>query len=434
MKTTQHIPVGKLKRAGKILKTGLKVGRNYATYYGEKMVSSKGDRDKLDQNNASDIMESLQELKGSGLKVAQMLSMEENLLPKAYAEQFSLAQFSVPPLSIPLVKKTFKKYFGENPEEVFDRFDYKSKHAASIGQVHEAWLNDRKLAIKIQYPGVSESIDSDLAMLKPMASRLLNLNAKDTEIYFQEVSSKLVEETDYNLELTNSIWLSEACSSLNDLVFPKYIPTLSNEKILAMEWIDGIHLSEWSRLELTQETRNVMGQRLWDFYMFQLHNLKKLHADPHPGNFLVTPDGKLGVIDFGCIKDVPEYFYKPYTSLIVPNILDDKKQFKDILTELEILFPDDTAEEHDYFYNLFHELLSVALLPYRTDTFDFSDEKFFSKMSTMGQRLAHESLNSKIKPNRGSRHFIYVNRTFFGLYHLLHMLKAEINTEAQLKF
>ena len=114
-----------------------------------------------------------------------MLSMEENILPSAYVEQFSLAQFSVPPLSAPLVKKTFKKYFGKAPEDVFDSFDYKSKFAASIGQVHEAYLNGKRLAVKIQYPGVADSIHSDLAMLKPMASKIMRVKMKDAEKYFQ---------------------------------------------------------------------------------------------------------------------------------------------------------------------------------------------------------------------------------------------------------
>ena len=428
MKTTKNIPIGKFKRAGKILKTSLKVGTNYAAYYGEKILNPNSDREKLDENNAADIMKSMQELKGGGLKVLQMLSMDKHLLPEAYTQQFALAHHSVPPLSIPLVKKTFRQYLGKSPEEVFDEFNYKSTHAASIGQVHEAWKDGVKLAVKIQYPGVSESMSSDLAMLKPMASRILKLKSKDSERYFQEVESKLAEETDYNLELANSMWLSEACGSMSNLVFPKYMPSLSSEKILTMEWLEGLHLSEWSKLELSQAARNEMGQRLWDFYMYQLHELKKLHADPHPGNFLVSPEGKLGVIDFGCIKDIPEHFYSPYAALLEPDILDNKEQFEKILTELEILFTDDSKEEHDYFFELFHELLSVALSPHRKGRFDFSDEVFFTKISGMGRRVALESLTSELKPNRGSRHFIYVNRTFFGLYNLLHLLKAEVNT------
>lgn len=428
MKTADSIPEGKMKRAGKILKTGLKVGKNYASYYGEKLVNSKLSKDKLDKNNASAIMKSLQELRGGGLKVAQMLSMEENLLPQAYVDQFSLAQFSVPPLSKPLVKKTFKKYFGKAPEDVYDSFDYESKHAASIGQVHEAWVGDMKLAVKIQYPGVAGSIQSDLAMLKPLASKILRLKMSDAEMYFKEVESKLLEETDYNLELENSMQFADACKDVPGVTFPKYLKEYSNERILTMEWIEGQHLSEFIDTNPSQVERNELGQRLWNFYMFQIHELKKLHADPHPGNILITQTGDIGIIDFGCVKEVPYDFYQAYAKLQDPNIIHSKSEFEAILTELEVLYEDDDPAEREYFYNMFHELLNLALTPYKTPTFDFSDNTFFKEMAVLGERISKESLTSKYKPNRGSKHFIYVNRTFFGLFSLLHLLKAEIAT------
>lgn len=428
MKTTGNIPVGKLKRAGKILKTGLKVGKNYASYYGEKVIKGESSKKHLDKKNASDIMESLQELKGGGLKVAQMLSMEENLLPKEYVDMFSLAQFSVPPLSAPLVKKTFKRYFGKYPEDIFDSFNYNSTNAASIGQVHEAWKDGTKLAVKIQYPGVGDSIKSDLAMLKPMASRLLKLKSSEAEEYFKEVESKLVEETDYNLELKNSIKLSSACQAIEGLIFPKYIPELSNERIITMEWIEGQHLSEFVQSNPSQELRNKFGQRLWNFYMYQVHELLTVHADPHPGNILVTPDGKLGIIDFGCVKELPRSFYEPYSQLQDPSILNQEDQFSAILEQLDVLRPKDSAKQRAYFYNIFHELLTLALTPYHQDTFDFGNNDFFAEMSALGERMSRESLTSEFKPNRGSKHFIYTNRTFFGLYNLLHLLKAEVNT------
>ncbi|NNJ88958.1 MAG: AarF/ABC1/UbiB kinase family protein, partial [Eudoraea sp.] len=155
MKTLDKIPTGKIERAGKLVKTGVKVGGNYVKYYSKKLVNSDLTRDELNENNASDIYDGLKSLKGSALKVAQMLSMEKNLLPRAYVERFSLAQFSVPPLSAPLVRKTFKRYLGSFPEEVFDTFEKDSINAASIGQVHKAEKNGKDLAVKIQYPGVA---------------------------------------------------------------------------------------------------------------------------------------------------------------------------------------------------------------------------------------------------------------------------------------
>ncbi len=433
MKTTDSIPTGKLKRAGKILKTSLKVGRNYASYYGERLVNSDVSKEKLNSKNASDIMKSLYELKGGGLKIAQMLSMEENLLPQAYTDIFSLAQFSVPPLSAPLVKKTFVKYFGATPDSVFDKFNYKSKFAASIGQVHEAWKDGVKLAVKIQYPGVGASIQSDLAMLKPLASRIMNLNLQDADKYFREVETKLIDETDYNLELENSIELSTACAEMTDMIFPKYMSDYSNERIITMEWIEGIHLSEWLKTKrATPKLRNKIAQQLWDFYMFQIHNLHKVHADPHPGNVIITPAERLAIIDFGCVKELPSSFYRPYASLLDQEVLENDEVYEDLLRQIEILYKDDSDREKEYFKNIFTEMLELALIPYRTETFDFGNKKFFKDLAAIGERMSKEVLTSEFKPNRGSKHMIYVNRTLFGLYSLLHNLKGTVITRLQI--
>ena len=124
MKSIDKIPTSKIQRAGKLVSTGAKVGVNYLKYYGEKITKSEAvAKENLNKNNAEDIYSGLKQLKGSALKVAQMLSMEKSILPQAYVDKFSLAQFSVPPLSPPLVIKTFKKYFGQHPNEIFDEFD-----------------------------------------------------------------------------------------------------------------------------------------------------------------------------------------------------------------------------------------------------------------------------------------------------------------------
>src|SRR5690606_36768872 len=161
MKTIDNIPTSKIQRASRLVFTGAKVGVNYLKYYGDKMVNPETEAKKrLNKNNAEDIYDVLKQLKGSALKVAQMLSMEISILLKAYVKKFLLSQFSVPLLSAPLVIKTFKTYFGKAPNDIFDAFNATSVNAASIGQVHVAEKNGKKLAVKIQYPGVAQSIAS----------------------------------------------------------------------------------------------------------------------------------------------------------------------------------------------------------------------------------------------------------------------------------
>src|SRR5690606_11989009 len=170
------IPVSKVRRATQFIKTGSRIGRNYIRHYGRKLVDPDASRDSLHESNADDIYTSLSHLKGSALKVAQMLSMDKNLLPTAYQQKFAMAQYSVPPLSYPLVVKTFRTSFGKGPEEMFDSFTQQATNAASMGQVHQATLGDRTLAVKIQYPGVAESVRSDLAMVRPIALSMFHLN------------------------------------------------------------------------------------------------------------------------------------------------------------------------------------------------------------------------------------------------------------------
>jgi len=429
MKTIDYIPTSKIERASKLVQTGAKIGVNYVKHYAEKMVNPDLTRDKLNENNAEDIYDGLKSLKGSALKVAQMLSMDKNFLPQAYVEKFSLSQFSVPPLSAPLVLKTFKTNFGKTPYEIFDEFNANSVNAASIGQVHLAKKNGKKLAVKIQYPGVANSISSDLALVKPIAIRMFNLQGKDSDKYFKEVEDKLIEETNYLLELKQSQEVVEACSKIENILFPSYYPEFSSEKIITMDWMTGIHLSEFTAINTNQEVGDKIGQALWDFYMYQIHVLRKVHADPHPGNFLVDDQNKLIALDFGCMKQIPDDFYVPYFELINKNVITDPALFNEKLFELEILRPDDSASEIEYFTEMFHDLLSLFTKPFQEETFDFADETFFENIAKLGERFSNDTNLKKMNGNRGSKHFIYMNRTFFGLYNLMFDLKAKIVVE-----
>ena len=434
MKTIDYIPTSKIERASKLVQTGAKVGVNYIKYYGEKLVNPGITKDKLNEDNAEDIYDGLKSLKGSALKVAQMLSMDKSFLPQAYVEKFSLSQFSVPPLSAPLVLKTFKNNFGSSPYEIFDKFDVNSLNAASIGQVHKAEKDGKKLAVKIQYPGVANSISSDLALVKPIAIRMFNLKGEDSDKYFKEVEDKLIEETNYLLELKQSQEIVKACSKIHNLIFPTYYPKYSSEKIITMDWMAGIHLSEFAATNTDQKIADTLGQALWDFYMYQIHVLKKVHADPHPGNFLINQENQLIAIDFGCMKQIPDEFYIPYFELINKDIIDNKKLFSDKLFELEILREDDSEDEVDYFTDMFYDLLSLFTKPFQTEFFDFSDAEFFNNIAKLGERFAKDTTLRKMNGNRGSKHFIYMNRTFFGLYNLMFDLKASIKVDAYLKY
>jgi predicted unusual protein kinase regulating ubiquinone biosynthesis (AarF/ABC1/UbiB family) len=433
MKEQSTIPVSKVQRATEFLKTGTLIGGNYLKHYAKKMVNPDTPKEELHEDNAGDIYQSLSKLKGSALKVAQMMSMDRSVLPRAYSEKFQMSQYSVPPLSGPLVIKTFQKSFGKSPSEIFDTFDLKASNAASIGQVHEAWKGGKRLAVKIQYPGVAESISSDLKLVKPFAVKLMGLNEADVNRYMGEVEGKLLEETDYELEVKRSRDISQACSNIPGLIFPKYYPEWSSKRIISMDWLPGLHLKEFLETKPDQEVKNRIGQALWDFYEFQIHELRQIHADPHPGNFLMQPDGKLGIIDFGCVKEIPESYYFHYFSLINPANIADAEKTRRLFYALEFLYPSDRQKEIDFFTPLFTKMIDILGTPFRTETFDFGNDEYFDEIYRFAENLGQMKELKESKVARGSKDGLYINRTYFGLYSLLNQLKANIQTHSAFK-
>ncbi|MGW8122103.1 ABC1 kinase family protein [Roseivirga echinicomitans] len=428
MKEQSKIPTGKVQRAAKFVTTGAKVGGNYMKHYAKKVMNPSLSKDQLHEDNARDIYNSLSELKGSALKVAQMMSMDKNMLPTAYQDKFSMAQYSAPPLSYPLVVKTFQQYFKKSPTQIFETFTKNAVNAASIGQVHKATLESKEYAVKIQYPGVASSVRSDLKLVRPFAVRLMNLNEKDLDHYMEEVETKLIEETDYLLEVQRSVEISEACAHIENIRFPKYYPALSDERIITMDWMDGKVLKEYMKSNPSQEERDKVGQALWDFYDFQIHTLRQVHADPHPGNFIINQAAELGVIDFGCVKVIPDEFYDPYFNLIRKDILHEDEELEQLFTQLQFIYPDDKPEDKAYFSTVIKDMMGILGLPFHQDEFDFGDDSYFRKIYEMGEIISQSAKFRESEKARGARDGLYINRTYFGLYSILNELKAKVKT------
>ncbi|MFY8108919.1 MAG: ABC1 kinase family protein [Bacteroidia bacterium] len=422
------IPSGKVERAMRFVKTGVQIGGNYIKHYSKKMVDPSLSRDELHEDNAEDVYNALSELKGSALKVAQMLSMEKNVLPRQYTNKFVMAQYSAPPLSGPLIVQTFIKQFGKTPQQMFDTFEMKAANAASIGQVHRATKDGKELAIKIQYPGVAESIKSDLKIVKPIAFRLLELSEKEFDKYIKEVESKLLEETDYELELKRSLEISSLCAHIPNLVFSKYYAEYASKRVLVMDWLPGLHLDEFLKTNPTQEIRDKIGQAMWNFYEYQVHIHKAVHADPHPGNFLMMEDGRLGIIDFGCVKEIPEDFYYHYFALLVPEIMQSASSIKRIMEQQEIINPNDTEEAKAVITDAFLRMTNLLREPFNHDVFDFGNDAYIDKIYELGEEVSKMKELKNSKEGRGSQHALYINRTYFGLYSMLNMLKARVKT------
>ncbi len=432
MKENSYIPVSKVARASKFVGTGFKVGSNYLKYSIKKIANPDLDKEQLHEDNAKDIYESLAILKGSALKVTQMLSMDRGLLPRAYRDTFAMAQYSAPPLSGPLVVKTFQSEFGQSPSVLFDAFDIKASYAASIGQVHIAQKYGKKLAVKIQYPGVANSIHADLKMVKPIALAMFSLNEKDVDRYMKEVECKLLEETNYEQEMQYANQITNAFKDFNGIVFPNYYPELSTQKILTMDWLNGMHLRDFLESNPSQEIKNLVGQRLWDFYEYQIHEMRMVHADPHPGNFLIQEDGTLGIIDFGCVKVIPDSFYLPYFTLLDTSVLKEKEKAMKIFEDLEFIHSTDSKQEKNEYFDLFTSMIELLARPFQSNQFDFANSSYMNEIYQMAEELKENEKIRHSKHARGSQHGLYINRTYFGLYTLLHELGSTIQIKKEL--
>jgi len=425
------LPTTKVARAARFAKTGLSVGANYVKHYAKRAVGAESATEDLHAANAAELYGALSEMKGSVLKVAQMLAMEKNLLPTAYAEQFAQAQYSTPPLSGPLVVKVFRDAFGQSPFQLFDEFEPEARQAASIGQVHCARKDGKTLAVKVQYPGVAASIRSDINLVKPIALRIMGLSETQVRPYLEEVETRLLEETDYALEMRRGQEIAARCAHLPHLEFPGYYPALSSPRILTMDWLPGQHLKEFLATNPSQAVRNQLGQALWDFYQFQLNTLHQVHADPHPGNFLLRAEhgGTVGVLDFGCVKHVPADVHALFTALLAPETIADPARLEALLTQAGVLRPTDTEAMRALYLRTLQVSLELVGRPFRQATFNFGDPAYLKSLYALGDDLMADPELKKQREPRGSAHFIYLNRTYVGLFALLTELKAEVRTQ-----
>lgn len=425
MSEQDSIETTRVARVAALAGTGVRVGVNYLKHYGRRAVGAEADKATLDEKNASAVYETFSRLKGGPLKLAQMLSIDRHLLPPAYATQFSKAQYSAPPLSYPLVLRSFRREFGREPLEMFDAFSKVATHGASIGQVHRASKAGRDYAVKVQYPGVAASLRSDLRVLKPIALQLMGLKERDVADYLGEIEARLLEETDYALELTRSIHLSEQSAGLSNVRFARYYPEWSTARILTMDWVSGETLDKFADGSASQEQRNTIGQALWDFYAHQVHVLRVFHADPHPGNFLVK-DGELWVLDFGCTKTLEEEFYFKQFRFLDPNLAADSARLEAALAALNILLPEDGVEQRRKILALCERSIKLLARPFWEDTFDFGDQAFMREVYEMGEANARDGQLRELQGRRGSADSVYVHRAFFGMYSLLSRLRARV--------
>lgn len=427
---------GKLKRSAI---SGLAMARAGISHLGHQARQLARDDDAKpaaqDQHEAElgrILFRALNQLKGTALKVSQLLSMDADFLPEGIRRELAKGCYQVTPLNRALVHKVFSSEFGQAPEQLFAHFEPSSFAAASLGQVHRASLADgRLLAVKVQYPGIAASVKSDIRMLRGILQTLglgSNLIPRQELIdrMMNEVEQKLVEELDYEHEAAQLHWFRQHVR-LPGIVIPQAISSHSSRRVLSMQRLAGLHLEPWLATAPNQAQRDHFGQLLYDWFWTSVRQLGRLHADPHPGNFLFMPDGQLGVLDFGCTKTISADFCtamaQAWTALLERGESDSYAAVRDAYLALGVISPElSLADFETELVPVISPLIDWQLEPYRTAHFDFSQKSSYpspdrSQNKTMMNLAAgfHQDLP-------------YFDRAYLGLMHMLKKIGASVTT------
>lgn len=259
------------------------------------------------------LFQALSQLRGCALKVSQMLSLEGSFLPPGIRRELARACHQAPPLNRALVGRVFRQSLGAEPEALFSRFEPVAFAAASLGQVHAAWLDGQgALAVKVQYPGIAGTLRADMRLLRHALRALgqgaLALpDATVIEPVMDEIEATLQRELDYLEEASQLRWFARH-AAWPGLRMPTVIDSHSSTQVLTMSRLDGLHLEAWLATGPAQAERDALGQILFDWFMHTGFGLGRLYADLHPGNLLFGPGAQLGVLDFGCIRALSPAF------------------------------------------------------------------------------------------------------------------------------
>lgn len=275
-------------------------------------------RGKLDAKAGEHLAQTLGELKGAVMKLGQLASQAADVLPREISEPLKQLQKQAPPMSFQVIRRQVEKELGRPVSELFRELDAKPYAAASIGQVHRGVLHDgREVVVKVQYPGVAASCDTDLRQLK-LALRMARVVKVDREVLddlFDEIRARLHEELDYVQEARNMDLFRDFYAGESKIVIPATVPALCTPRILTMELEHGDALDQLGEA-YDQGLRNDLAVRLFHFMSRSLFELRAVHADPNPGNFAFRPDGTLVVYDFGCIKRLDDDCIAAYRSTV----------------------------------------------------------------------------------------------------------------------
>jgi predicted unusual protein kinase regulating ubiquinone biosynthesis (AarF/ABC1/UbiB family) len=369
----------------------------------------------FDADAARILFDAVCTLRGTALKATQVLAMEGGLLPETYHRELMKACSQVRPMNRALALTIVRRELGR-PDDVFDSFETVPFAAASLGQVHAATAEGgRPLAVKIQYPGVAEAVKTDLALLETLLTP-----TKYHRIFvscFPVVARRLEEELDYRHEARETAFFGEHLPR-DRFVVPVVDLARSTERILTTDRIAGLHLEPWLETRPRREARNRAGQLLVDFFHHSVYRLGVVHADPNPGNFLFRDDGRLGIVDFGCVERLTPAALEAASALTHGGSLPQEALERRLHASVGVHYRPDSNPAHlDAFLLAWGAWLRE---PRSSDEYDFSLHQDYFERGEALVKVFYEHVHH-FDPG-----FLYFARTTYGLMRLLGRLGAKV--------
>ncbi len=383
----------------------------------------------IQARSAEQMFRVLGELKGGAMKVGQAMSIFEAALPEdvaaPYRATLTKLQEQAPALPAATVHVVLADNFGADWRDMFDSFDDSPAAAASIGQVHRAvWSDGRPVAVKIQYPGADKALLADLRNASRLA-RLMTAGVPGVDVkpVLDELAARVSEELDYEREAASQRAFADAYRDDPDVVIPEVVA--AGHTVIVSEWLEGTPLSKIVS-DGTQEERDAAGQHYQRFLLSGPTRAGLLHADPHPGNFRITPDGRFGVLDFGAVAHLPDGFPHVVGALLSAAMTGDAQAVIEGLREEGFVKTGTKVEAEGLL-----DFLDPFVDPARTETFQYSRawlREQFARLNDPRNPDFGIGMRMNLPPS-----YLLIHRVWLGAIGVLCQLGAEVAMRRELE-